>query len=69
MADKILVDEELLRAAFRMVGDLMEHYSHKARRYEIEKPCANWKEKSNKYLLKSEEAAEIYFRLDEMLEE
>lgn len=69
MADKILVDEELLRAAFRMVGDLMEHYSLKARRYEIEKPCANWKEKSNKYLLKSEEAAEIYFQLAELLEE
>ena len=68
MADKILVDKELLRDAFRKVGDLMEHYSHKARRYEIEKPCANWKEKSNKYLLKSEEAAEIYFQLDEVLE-
>ena len=69
MPDKILVDEELLRDAFRKVGDLMEHYSHKARRYEIEKPCANWKEKCHKYLLKSEEAAEIYFQLAELLEE
>ena len=67
MADKILVDEELLRAAFRMVGNQMDHHSRMARRYEIEQPT-NWLEKSNKHLLKAAEAAEIYHQLADALE-
>ena len=68
MPDKIQVDEELLRDAFRMVGNLMDHHSRIARRYEIEQPT-NWQDKSNKHLLKAAEAAEIYHQLAEVLEE
>lgn len=64
--NKILIDEETLEKAFRMLGNLKNHYFLKSRKAEIERRNG-WEQKEAKYEAKAAEVEKVLVAIAEVL--